>query len=583
MWMRASALTLALCGVALAAIPAEPTRTLALQGATLIDGTGAPPVPDSVVLVRGGRVVAAGPRSTVQVPADATRVALDGKYIIPGLIDAHVHYWDWNAELMLWFGVTSIVDMGNFSDYIVALSDSIEKGYDIGPRIYGAGEFLRGPKKNVASLQAQVFPKNPEEARAKVRELVGKGMKFIKVMQDMPIEHLVAVVDEARKLGVPVVGHSDDVVASIGAGLNQVVHDMNIGSGAIKDPAKRKLYDDDAVACPSILLEDAGMDELVALMVKKGVYYSPTFVTRYKMFSKRAREQEQANQALFARSTLQYVPMDVREGIFSSYHRLRDQRRSGVVPEPGFTWADEFSPKDLEEYRQCYAKSQEFLRRFVVAGGKVNSGTDTPSTSVPGAGLHHEMEMEAESGMTPMQVLQATTVNTATLFRLKDVGTLEPGKFADLVVLSADPLADISNTQKIERVFKGGQEVERKFHKAFDPIIKRPMDRTTYVMPELYRPSTFIRRGLIYDLKPGMVTEGSGDVAVTIDGIGFSGNSVARIGTSRIETDYLGPETLRVHIPARLLQVAGTYPMTVESPPPGGGVSNVYGFIVRFK
>jgi hypothetical protein len=559
------------------------SEPLVLDGGTLIDGRGGPPIADAVVVIEGSRIVAAGPRGSVRIPANAKTISTRDKFIIPGLIDAHVHYWDWNAELFLNHGVTSIVDMGNFSDYMLALSESIEKGWDVGPRIFPAGEFLRGPKQVADSLQASSFPKTAEDARAKVRELVGKGMKLIKVMQDMPLDHVRAVVDEAHKFNVRVVGHAENVAESIEAGLEEVVHDMNLPSSAIKDPARQQAYRAGAVACPPSLMDAEGMDGLIALMLKRDIRYNPTFVTRYKMFSRHAREHEQSEQELFATNSLQYVPLDGREGIASSYHRLRDQRRSSKVREAGFTWMDEFKAEDLENYRECYAKTQDFLRRFVSGGGKVLSGTDTPSTSVPGAGLLHEMEMEAEAGMTPMQVLQATTFNTADFFRFKDVGSVEVGKFADLVILNADPLKDIANVQEIERVIKGGKVLDRVYHKAFDPIIKRPMGRTVYLMPELYRPSTFIRRGLIYDMKPAMVTEGSPTVAIEVDGIGFSGSSVVRIANSRVETEYVSAERLRATIPARLLQVAGTYPITVESPPPGGGISNDYGLIVRFK
>ena len=506
------------------------------------------------------------------------------RYIIPGLIDAHVHYWDWLGELLLYHGVTTAIDMGNFSDYMAALRDSIEKGHDTGPRIYSSGEFLRGIKPITGSLQAQVFPASEQETRQWVRDLLAKGMTFIKVMQDMPIKHVAVAVEEATKAGVPVVGHSDEPLRSIEAGISQLVHDSSIVGSAITDPAKRRAFEEESVPCFPSLMDTAGMDQLIATMVKRGVHYSPVMVPRYAMFAKRAAEHELSDMQLFARNELQYVPMDVREGILSNYHRLRNQRRSGKVPEPGFTWVDEYTPEELEDYRGCVGKAKEFLRRFAAAGGKVNTGTDTPSTSVPGSGLLHEMEMQAEAGMTPMQVLQATTVNTAKLFHLdKDVGTLEAGRFGDLVILDADPLADIANVQKINTVIKDGKVLSRTFHKEYDTIIKRPMDRVVHWFPELYRPSTFFRRGIIHGLKPGMTTAGSADVELVVEGLGFSGSSVVRIGTSRVKTKYLGPERLSALIPARLLRVAGTQPVTVESPPPGGGTSNIYGFIVRFK
>jgi Amidohydrolase family len=165
----------------------------------------------------------------------------------------------------------------------------------------------------------------------------------------------------------------------------------------------------------------------------------------------------------------------------------------------------------------------------------------------------------------------------------KTLGTLEPGKLADLVVLDADPLADIANTQKIAAVIKDGKIVDRAFHKEYDAIIKRPMDLMIPVVPLLYRPSSFFLQGLISSLNPAIATESAAEQEITVEGMGFSDASVVRLMNYRLRTEFLGPGKLKAVIPGRLLRSPGTFPVTVESPAPGGGISNAYGFIVRFK
>ena len=575
--------------------------TLVLQGGTLIDGTGAKPVPDAVVVIEGNRIQAAGPRSAVRVPPDATVINTTGKFIIPGLIDSHVHYLDWTGELFLYHGVTTVVDLGNYTDYIVALSDSINRGFDVGPRIFGAGEFLRSGAPPSPKEAAWVSPRldsislaTPEEMRKKVREFVARGMKLVKA-HDLTYEHLVAVADEAHKLGVPVAAHTTEPRKWIEGGMDYLAHHWGVPGGAIKNPVDFERYQDSRrrdgaksgkpALCPDGLMDDEGMDELVELMVKRNVVYSPDILFVYKPFTRTAEWNEQANRELFNRNELQYVPVNVREAAISTFHRFRNPVRRGLTGNQSFTWMDELTPEQIQEYRTCYDKSLSFIRRFVKAGGIISNGTDTGGgSSIPGIGLIHEMEILEEAGMTPMQVIQATTVNTTKFLHMeKDLGTVEAGKLADVVVLSADPLASISNVHKIDTVIKDGKVFDRKFHKDYDTIIKLPRGEILPRGPVTYRGSPYYDWPLVTGVEPGLATEGSADLEITVEGIGFAGASVVRWVNDRLKTEYVSAERLKAIVPARVLRSPGTWPVTVESPQPGGGISNPYGLIVRFK
>ena len=237
MLTRSFVLALALSSVWLTAASQTPTAAVVLEGGTLIDGTGAPPVQDSVVVIRGNRIQGAGRRADVQIPGDAKVFSTKGKFIIPGLIDSHVHYQDWAGELFLVHGVTTVVDLGNPTDYMVALSDSIDRGFDVGPRIFATGEFLRSRRRSVSYTHSSesVFLADAEEARVKVRELVKRGMKIVKAME-LTDDQLVAVVDEAHKLGVPVAAHTTDATRSVTVGIDYLAHHWGIPSGAIRSP-----------------------------------------------------------------------------------------------------------------------------------------------------------------------------------------------------------------------------------------------------------------------------------------------------------------------------------------------------------
>lgn len=188
------------------------------------------------------------------------------------------------------------------------------------------------------------------------------------------------------------------------------------------------------------------------------------------------------------------------------------------------------------------------------------------------------------SCLCPTIWTQQPTLNTTEFLRLdQTLGSVQPGKLADLVVLSADPLEDISNTRRIEMVIKDGKLLERRFHKDYDPIIKTPRGEILQRGPTTYWGSPYYDRPLLTGLEPGLATEGSADLEIIVEGMGFSGASVVRFVNHRLRTEFKGPEQLRAVIPARLLRAPGTWPLTVENPPPGGGISHPFGFIVKFR
>ena len=424
------------------ATPAEPAD-VAIVGAQLIDGTGGAPIPDSVLLIRGDRVVAAGTRADTGVPAEAEVVDGAGKTVIPGLVDMHVHYLGDRATIdrqfrtQLYFGVTTARSIGADGPDLVPLMLEAHAGRPDAPRVFTAGRGFTAPDGFNAALAQQ--PATEEEARELVRQLARQGVHFVKMWvnavpepgETISPEIRTAIVDEAIANGLVPVAHIDDEADGrqlVEAGLRDFLHStvLTFGPGAgapVDDPE------------PSA--------EFIRMSVENGVAFTPTLsiIQNNWHFAERPELLEDPElRAAFDADALA---------------RWEDpEARAEVVEAPEF-----------EDRKAAFRQVQDFVRTMHDAGVRVALGTDAGTPNVPmGWGVHHELELYVEAGLTPMQALVAATATGARLTPPvgdAEFGTLEVGKIADLVVLDADPLADIRNTLRIDRVMKGGAWVDR--------------------------------------------------------------------------------------------------------------------------
>ncbi len=424
------------------ATPAEPAD-IAIVGAQLIDGTGGDPIQDSVLLIRGDRVVAAGTRADTGVPAEAEIVDGAGKTVIPGLVDMHVHYLGDRATIdrqfrtQLYFGVTTARSIGADDAENVALMLEAHAGRPDAPRVFTAGRGFTAPDGFNAALAQQ--PTTEEEAREMVRELAGQGVHFVKMWVNVVAEPgdtispeiRTAIVDEAIANGLVPVAHIDDEADGrqlVEAGLRDFLHStvLTFGPGAgapVDDPE------------PSA--------EFIRMCVEGGVAFTPTLsiVQNNWHFAEHPELLEDAElRAAFNPDALA---------------RWEDPEARAEVVEAA----------DFEDRRAAFRQVQDFVKTMHDAGVRVALGTDAGTPNVPmGWGVHHELELYVEAGLTPMQALVAATATGASLtppVGEAEFGTLEVGKIADLVVLDADPLADIRNTLAIDRVMKAGAWVDR--------------------------------------------------------------------------------------------------------------------------
>jgi imidazolonepropionase-like amidohydrolase len=443
-----------LAGALAARAQDAPAKPLAITSVTVIDATGAPARPDMTVIVTGDRITAVGKFREVGVPEGARVVDGKGKYLIPGLWDMHVHTADPSfLPLYLANGVTGVRDMHAMDpDAIFRLRKQVEEGKLPGPRIVAAGPLVDGPRPFVpGSLVAA----NAAEGREAVRKLKKMGADFVKVYTKLPREAYLSIADEAKKQGLPFVGHVPESVSAAEA--------SDLGQKSIEHLGGVELACSDS--------EDELRREAVAVLAKAENQAAWDLLAR---IGARAADSFSDNKARalytrFVRNGTWQVPTLT---VLRSFISLDDPKftadpRVKYMP-PSFRsyWSlIKLSPETSAGLKRRYRRATGLVRAMHQAGVPFLAGTDTPGVPCvfPGFSLHDELaQLVAECGFTPLEALQAATRDPARfLGREKDLGTVEPGKLADLVVLDADPLADIHNTTKIAAVVMNGKLLPR--------------------------------------------------------------------------------------------------------------------------
>ncbi len=422
--------------------PAEPISqssaapsVIVIEGGTLIDGTGASALSGTRILIEDGRIQEIGQRGDLSIPAGARVIEAAGKYIIPGLIDSHVHYdMPWLHRLYLANGVTTVRDLGGSIERLVTLREEISVGNLMAPRM-----FISGMPINPGSVRAM----NLNSSREMAEKLVEAGVDGIKVT-GYTTDELREIVEVAHANGLIVYGHTGPKRGNRGpgarlaieAGLDGIEHALGILEDAMDQavpvPADYDPFDSSHIfrywyGRMHTVVNSTTVGELVQLMVEEDVYFAPTLNNFMRNFVQRNTPEVESD------PNLKYIPED-------------EPDRFG-----------RFTEEDRQEWRKTMELMKEATYKFHEAGGLLINGTDSPGAALPGWSLHQEMELFVEAGLTPMEALLATTLNNAKVLGKEDeLGTIEAGKYADLVILDADPLLDITNTQEIHLVIKGG-------------------------------------------------------------------------------------------------------------------------------
>ncbi len=437
-----------------AAQPPQAPRPLVLTHVTVIDMTGAPAHPDMTVVIQGNRITELG-SGAVHAPEGAQVVDATGKFMIPGLWDMHVH-WLHKDYLPLFIanGVTGIRIMWG-APLHHQWRQEIEQGALLGPRMAIGSAIVDGPKP---IWPGSIGVGTEAEGRQVVVQSKRGGAEFIKVYSRLPREAYFAIADEAKKQGIPFAGHvpaAVSVAEASDAGQKSIEHFTNVL---------------EACSAREEELRKAGADAWSNLPEGQAFPSRATLrsITRQTL---ETFSPEKAN-ALFARlarnHTWQCPTLTVLRNIASlDDPKMHSDPRVKYMP-PGFTdgWnpANDFRFKDrtAEDYelgRSIYKKLTELIVPMRRAGVEFLAGTDVMNPyCFPGFSLHDELALLVQAGLSPMEALQAATLNPARyLGKDKDLGTVEKGKIADVVLLDANPLEDIGNSKKVNAVVVGGK------------------------------------------------------------------------------------------------------------------------------
>ena len=426
-------------------LPAQ-SSTFVLTDVNVVDVRTGEIRPDQVVIIEGNRIREVGPRKSTRYPRNAPAANAHGGYLIPGLWDMHVHlvFGDWfpDAEdislpLFVANGITGVRDMGSELSVVQRWRDQIEGGELLGPRIFTPGPMLDGPKPRFPSSLAIA---TPEDGRKAVDELKQDGADFIKLQSLIPRDAVFAIAEEAKKQDIPFVGHVPDSVRASemsNAGMHSFEHLIGIFEGS--SPLEDEFIKGDKSETKFLASYDPGRAAALAqLLAKNQTWQCPTLVWE--------RGGNLLDVTDFTKDTrAKYVPAYWKEKTWKDF----DHEVQTV-----------FNTDDLATRRKFIEKELEVVQLLHKAGVPFLAGTDTPPGVYifPGFSLHEELQRFVAAGFTPLEALQTATLNPAIFFHMEnDLGTVEKGKFADLVLLEENPLTDIRNTQKIAAVVLNGR------------------------------------------------------------------------------------------------------------------------------
>lgn len=428
--------TIASVGIFLGCL-ADPisAQHVALVGGMLIDGYEAPPVHNATVLIEGDRIVAVGPSSQIEIPAGAEVIDTRGMTMLPGLIDLHVHtmflghgeYSEWfpfftpekeemmeiAARQLLMAGVTTAVDLGAPIE-ITRVRDRIDRGEVPGPRMLVSGPWIAGRRWGSFPDYFQHVVSTPEEAAQRTYELADAGVDVIKTWAGMSEDMMRAVVEAAHERGIQVHSHlysPDELWNAIRAGTDVIQHAGSAGNPPYSD-------------------------ELVQEIAHRGIPVVQTIAHRPWVYQATVEFPER----LQDRRLVETLPPELYEEFQRSF---QDFRRLSY-----------FRTTPLQ-----IRKSQLSAGQFIEANAVMGMGTDSGSPlNFHTESAWREISALVDSGMTPIQAISAATKTGAEIIRRgNDLGTIEPGKLADIIVVRGNPLFDINVLGYVEHVVKDGR------------------------------------------------------------------------------------------------------------------------------
>jgi imidazolonepropionase-like amidohydrolase len=398
-----------------AGFTAQPASVTAIVGGRLIDGTGKPAIENAVVILKDGKIAAAGPAQATPVPEGAEVVNAHGKSVLPGLWEMHAHFEqvEW-GPIYLATGVTTARDVGNEREFIVAIRDAIAAGKGIGPRLVMAGVVDGSGPFSLGVIRVDT----PEQAREQVQKYKAAGFQQIKIYSSVKPEILKVVTAEAHRLGMTVTGHIPfgmNAIQGIEDGMDQINH-VEYLTPLMVDP-KSQTIDPDA---PNV-------KKVITLLLEHHIVVDDTLALMEIILH-----------------PLDHPISSFEPGILKVAPELKEGLETIGVP-----------PPKAEQSAATFRAMEATVRVLHQAGVPIVAGTDQ---AVPGFSLDREIELYVKAGFTPMEAIQAATLIPARAMGMeKDSGTIEAGKRADVILVDGNPLENISDIRKVNTVFAAGK------------------------------------------------------------------------------------------------------------------------------
>jgi imidazolonepropionase-like amidohydrolase len=398
-----------------AGFTAQPASVTAIVGGRLIDGTGKPTIENSVVILKDGKVAAAGPAASTAVPEGAQIVDAHGKSVLPGLWEMHAHFEqvEW-GPIYLATGVTTARDVGNEREFIVAARDAIAAGQGLGPRLVMAGIMDGSGPFSLGVIRVDT----PEQAREQVQKYKAAGFQQIKIYSSVKPDILKIVTAEAHRLGMTVTGHIPfgmNAIQGIEDGMDQINH-VEYLTKVMVDP-KSQTIDPDA---PNV-------KNVIKLLLEHHIVVDDTLALMEVILH-----------------PLDHPISAFEPGILRVAPELKEGLETMGVP-----------AAKAAQSAATFRAMEATVRLLHQAGVPIVAGTDQ---TVPGFSLDREIELHVQAGFTPMEAIQSATVVAAQAMGMeKESGTIEAGKRADVILVDGNPLKNISDIRKVSAVFAAGK------------------------------------------------------------------------------------------------------------------------------